>query len=341
MSEANEVLLITNDDSMTSEVLRLAAAAGVQPMVLNTPQAALPRWSGGAAVLVGSDLVGDCAAMAPPRRAGVHVLARGAASTNTFAAALALGAEGVVDLSLTPNWLLEILSNLGEAAGSPGVVVGVIGACGGAGASVFASALAQASSWERPSVLIDTDPVGPGLDRILGAEGSGGARWDALAGASGRLSGWSLRDSLPNHDGLSLLSFPTNMSVDIDGAMMRRVLEASRRGFSLVVVDLPRRLDSVVQETLARCDQLVIVTPMTFSALASGARLCQWLPDSTLPRQLLARGAGLVVPKQAADTMRVPLLATMNNLGAGPLRRRKGPLGRAAVSVAAEMIRAQ
>jgi len=129
---------------------------------------------------------------------------------------------------------------------------------------------------------------------------------------------------------------------------MRRVLEAGRRGFSLIVVDLPRLLDALVQETLSRCDQLIVLTPMTFSALASGTRLCQSLPDSTLPRKLIARGAGLVVTNKAADTMRLPLLAAMNDqrgldediyLGAGPLRRRKGPLGRAAVAAANEMSR--
>lgn len=348
MHDANQVLLVTGDESIASEVLRLAAAAGVHPAVTNAPAVALAQWGGGAAVLVGADLAGDCAALAPSRRDGVHVINRGASGTDVYAAGMALGAQGVIDLSLTPNWLLEILANLGETSAAPGIVVGVIGGCGGAGASVFATALAMSRSWSQPTLLIDADQVGVGLDRILGRETLPGPRWDALAESSGRLSGWSLRESLPSLDDLSLLTFAAGAVTDLDGGLIRRVLEAGRRGFTMIVVDLPRRLDPMVHETLARLDHLIVVAPMTFSAVASSTRLCQRLPDASLPRHLVARGSGLVVPSEAARTMRIPLLAAMNSqrgldediyLGAGPLRRPRGPLGRTAMAVAATLSR--
>ena len=55
-------------------------------------------------------------------------------------------------------------------------------ACGGAGASVFAAALAAtAERAGRGVVLADCDPWGPGLDVMLGIEDRGGIRWDELA----------------------------------------------------------------------------------------------------------------------------------------------------------------
>ncbi|HNA98743.1 MAG TPA: septum site determining protein [Marmoricola sp.] len=347
MPAENEVLLVTIDESLSSEVLRLAAAAGVQPRLITSAEEALASWGSGAAILVGADLAGACAALTPPRRPGVQVLTQGAANTSTYAAALALSAEGMVDLSLTPNWLLEILSNLGDTAGPPGLIVGILGGCGGAGASVFATALAQASSRSRTTLLIDADQLGTGIERILGQDSLPGARWDALSGASGRLSGWSLRDSLPSWQQLSLLCFPNDQPVTLDPASVRRVLEAARRGFDLVVVDLPRQLDPVSLEVLARSDQLLLVLPMTFAALAAGTRVSRRLPDSNLARQLIARGSGLVVPDEAAATMGLPLLAAMPNqrgldediyLGAGPLRRHRGPLNRTARAVVEALV---
>ena len=57
------------------------------------------------------------------------------------------------------------------------------------------------------TLLVDLDPLGGGLDLLLGAERLAGLRWPDLAGARGRLGGGMLRDALPRLDGLSLLSW--------------------------------------------------------------------------------------------------------------------------------------
>jgi CO dehydrogenase nickel-insertion accessory protein CooC1 len=73
------------------------------------------------------------------------------------------------------------------------------GGRGGAGASVLATALAlTASRLDRPTMLVDADPYGGGLDLVLGAEKTGGLRWPDLAGTRGRVGGRTLREHVSN-----------------------------------------------------------------------------------------------------------------------------------------------
>ena len=100
---------------------------------------------------------------------------------------------------------------------------------------------------------------GAGIDRVLGLEGEPGVRWDSLLRTSGRLSSRSLREALPCSDGLSVLSWPVDRPTTLEPFAVREVLSAGRRGFPVVVVDLPRHLDPVVEETVTRCDHVVVV----------------------------------------------------------------------------------
>ncbi|HMU35802.1 MAG TPA: septum site determining protein, partial [Marmoricola sp.] len=175
MTQDSQAMLVTADQSLAREVLRLAAAAGVDPLVVATPSDALRLWSGFGVILVGVDLASACAQVAPPRRNDVHVLSNGAPGSEAFAQALAIGAQSLIDLAGSPSLLLETLSNVGEGTNPPAVVVGVIGGAGGAGASVLAAALARVSSWTQPTLLIDADPLGAGSDRLFGLEFAEGA----------------------------------------------------------------------------------------------------------------------------------------------------------------------
>ena len=68
---------------------------------------------------------------------------------------------------------------------------------GGAGATTFACALGQVAARSGDAVVVDADPLGPGVDRVLGLETRDGIRWDALCQTTGRLSARSLREALP------------------------------------------------------------------------------------------------------------------------------------------------
>ena len=85
-----------------------------------------------------------------------------------FHVALALGAESVAELPRSEGWLVERLTDVVDSGPARGLTIGVVGGSGGSGATTFACALAQVAGRAGPSVVVDADPLGPGVDRVLG-----------------------------------------------------------------------------------------------------------------------------------------------------------------------------
>jgi secretion/DNA translocation related CpaE-like protein len=219
-------------------------------------------------------------------------------------------------------------------------VVGVIGGSGGAGATTFACALGQVAARSGTAVVIDTDPLGPGLDKVLALDQTTGVRWDALCDTTGRLSARSLREALPRRENLGVLTWAAGSAAPLQAFAVREALSAARRGHEAVVVDLPRALDPLVEEVVSRCDLVVMVVVATVAGVASATRLAARLADRSTMR-LAVRGRG-IEPDQVAGITGVPLLTAMGDqrglaeaidLGLGPVRTQRGPLGRAAREV--------
>jgi len=298
-------------------------------------------------VLVGADRAADLANSRPPRRARVHVVGRGELSDQVFRHALAVGAESVAVLPSSESWLVEMLTDVGDGGGSSGVTVGVVGGAGGVGATVFAAALAQVFAAGGPTLVVDADVLGAGIDRVLGLEHVDGIRWDALMQATGRLSARSLREALPTRDRLSVLSWPIDRTPSLQAFAVREALSAGRRGFATVVVDVPRHADPVVDEVLARCDHVLLVATLTVPAVAAAARVARRLPSGRRTGLVLRGGAVGVPPGEVGRLLDLPVVATMAdqrgldeaiNLGVGPLRSRRGTLARAARQAAAAVL---
>ena len=341
-------LLVSADPLLVADVQRLCAAAGVLPEVVRDSAHALRLWTSAPVVLVGEDCAAALAASSPPRRQRVHVLGRSPVGDAMFRDALGVGAETVAGLPASETWLVELLTDAGDGGAAPGVTIGVIGGSGGAGATVFAAALSQMATRVGRTLLVDADPIGAGIDRVLGLESSDGIRWDSMLQTTGRLSSRSLREALPRTGQLSVLTWPADRSATLQAFAMREVLSAGRRGFDAVVVDLPRHRDTVVDEAISRCDHVVLVSTLTVPGVSSAARVAHRLPEATPMRHLVTRGSrGGVTPESVSRLLRIPLLAAMAdqrgldeaiNLGAGPARSRRGTLARAARSAAAALL---
>ena len=341
-------LLLSADPLLVADVQRLAAAAGVVPQVVHDSVQALRAWSAASVVLVGADCAEGLAGCRPSRRPRVHLLARGTVDDVAFRHALALGAESVSELPASQTWLVEMLTDVGDGGGVPGVTVGVVGGSGGAGATVLAAAIARAAAELGPTLLVDADPLGAGLDRVLGLDGAHGIRWDALHRTTGRLSTRSLREALPRAGDLSVLTWPPDRGGSLQAFAVREVLSAGRRGFATVVVDLPRHPDPVAEEATVRCDHVVVVSRLTVPAVSAASRVAARLPAPLPRRHLVTRGgSGGVTPEAAARLLRLPLLAAMSDqrgldeaidLGAGPGRAARGVLVRTARSVVRSLL---
>lgn len=336
-------LLITRDETLLDELVRLSAAAGVTPVVAPDGVGGLAGWAGAPLVLVGHDVAAELAELRPVRRDGVHVVSWGSFPAEAMNLALALGAENVAELPQSGEWIIEQLTDLGDVRPRRAWTVGVVGGSGGAGASVLAAALGQVAAGSGPTAVIDADPLGPGLDRVLGMEERSGVRWDELCQTTGRLGATALRESLPRRDGLGVLTWYAGRRGVLQPFAVREVLSAAQRGHETVVVDLPRSRDGLIDEVVARCDLVLVVTLPTVPGVASAARVVAGLPVGKAG--LMLRGPGL----DDADVARVvpaPVLLRMGDqrglaesidLGLGPVRSRRSPLARASREVLARV----
>ena len=252
----------------------------------------------------------------------------GAGPADDLRLALRLGVTEVVELPVAEAWLVEQLTDLDDPASGRGLVLGVVGGSGGAGATTFACALGQVAATDGPALVVDTDPRGPGLDRVLGVEDAPGRAvgrppprgGPAVARApcarrSPRATGWA--SSPGRRPPTSRPRWPP----------CARCSSAARRGHHVVVVDLPRSEDAVTDELVARCDELVVVARPSVLGLAATARLCA--RHATATCRVVVRGRGVLERDVAALTgvERVVVMGDQRrldeavDLGLGPLRR--------------------
>lgn len=340
MTTTNGVLALVGDPALRDDIDRVAAAVGLAIVHASDPPGR-HTWTGAAAVLVDADAGRRCAEHALPRRGRVILVVGSEPVAADFQAAIAAGAQRVVILPTHDNELMSELSDAADACREEsrrGAVVGVIAARGGAGASVFATALAQSATTACDALLIDADPWGGGIDLVVGCEGEAGLRWPDLALQGGRLSYPALRDALPQRNGVCVLS-GSRVGSDIEAAPLGAVVEAGSRGGATVICDLPRRSTGAVETVLDAADLVVVVAPADVRSCAAAAALAPWVSAVNPNAGVVVRGPspGGLRSGDVARIVGLPLLAAMraqpgvaDALERGGLRlRRRSPLAAA------------
>ncbi|GFH05515.1 hypothetical protein MHIP_59980 [Mycolicibacterium hippocampi] len=224
-------------------------------------------------------------------------------------------------------------------------MIAVLAGRGGAGASVFATALAQAAA---ESLLVDGDPWGGGLDLVLGNEAEPGLRWPDLSLAGGRLSYPALRDALPRCRGVGVLSGSRVLSEDaasnhIGSSALAAVIDAGSRAGVPVVCDVARQPTATAETALAAADLVVVVTTADVRSCAAAAATARWASAGNPNTGVVVRGpspGGL----RSVDVARIvgfPVLASMRpEPGLAPrlergglVLRRRSPLAAAVRAV--------
>jgi secretion/DNA translocation related CpaE-like protein len=318
-------LLVSNEAELIDDILRLAAANGVEVHLATDAEGARSRWQLAPLVLVGSDVAASLAGAGMGRRREVVLVSR-TPTPEDWQRAVTLGAEHVVSLPEGERWLIDRLADTGEGTARNGQVVTVVGCGGGAGASTFAATLALAAAARSSRVLlIDLDPLGGGLDVLLGIEAVAGIRWSDLVDTRGRLGATALHQALPHLSGVSVLSCGRKGPSVIDPDVFATVLDAGVRGYDLVVIDAPRHLDAPTELALARAERAVVVAPNRVRAAAAVVRLAAELVSRCSSVGVVLRTDPRGVDEDAVTAnLGIPLLACIPSSRAVPARADEG-----------------
>jgi len=313
-------LLVTSDAGLMDAIMAVAREAQVDVSVASDARAAAPYWASAPLVLLDavqltsdSGLDGLPASVGSP---GLVIVSRSIDDPEVWRQLTNVGAERVVELPHGAPWLFDRLGQceqLPRPSESSCDVIAVIGAVGGAGATSVAAALARHLHERSGSgVLVDLDPTGGGIDLLVGGETCSGARWDELAGISGRVDERVLMQALPMIAELPVLSWAPMSDVEPDVVAVEHVIDALCRRRGLVVVDLGRGVDARSSAVLTRAAQAVVVVPMRVRAVAAARRLLARLPPHIQPLVLAREPApGGLKAADLTAALGVPVVATL------------------------------
>ncbi len=360
-------LVVTDDEDLLDELLRIAAAAGVEINHARTPDNRA-LWRSAPVVLLDARHVRGAVLAQLPRRPGVVVVAASEPDGNVWEHCVLLGVERTVLLPQAEDLLVAVLADTVHRGPGGGRVVSVIGARGGAGTSTMAAAVAIAGLHAGVGVVLaDCDPWGAGLDLLLGLETDPGLRWTDLATPVGRVPADALHDSLPSVAGrrpgpvpgrrrsgtqpgvLSVLSHGRfDDAVDAPPApdTLAVVLDACRRAGEIAVLDLPRTPDPLADVALEHSDLVVLVSTTDVMACYAARRVVDRIDAAGARTGLVVRGPSIggLGADDVARSLDLPLIAQMRpqphlardvELGHAPGEDPRSPLGRAARAVLA------
>jgi secretion/DNA translocation related CpaE-like protein len=305
-------LALTADSDLLDDLLRLAAAAGVELTVAPDPAAARPCYSSAPLVVVGLDQARACLRASLPRRPGVVLVGRSTADDSLWELAELIAAQHVAVLPAAEPWLVDRLASRDD--GRPGRIIALLGGRGGAGASVLSAALAlTAARTALRTLLVDADPLGGGLDLLLGWEDLSGLRWPELSEAEGRVDPPALVRALPGHGDLSLISWDRGDLVDLPAQAMAATMDAGRRGRDVVVVDLPRQLNETAALALRDADRALLVVPAELRATAAAARVAATAAPHCAHLSVVVRGPapGRLRAAEVCAALGLPLAGTL------------------------------
>jgi secretion/DNA translocation related CpaE-like protein len=363
-ADACRPLLICSDALLSEELVRIAAAAGVEVNHAAEP-ASRAGWVAASIVVIHESSVAAALGSGLPRRPKVVVVTGPEPSPALWQDCVSLGAEHTVVLPEQERSLVQFLADTGTDNPGDGRLVALVGARGGAGASVLAAAVAVAGVRAGPGVLLaDCDPWGAGQDLLFGLESDPGLRWPDLAAGpalGGRVPIAALHQALPSMTDrpparnakkgavLSVLSFGKNASVRGSVQALDSILEACRHAGELVVVDAPREPDSAADHAIERADLVVLVAAADLPSCYAGLRVSRRL-EKLNPRVVtVVRGPspGGLGPAEVAAAVELPLLVSMRpqprlardlEHGKPPGSDPRTPLARAATQVLAATV---
>jgi secretion/DNA translocation related CpaE-like protein len=336
-------LIVTSDPDLLDDLLRLAAAGGVEVDVAPDPAAARARYGSAPLVVIGADQGRACLRARLPRRSHLVLVGTAAQDRELWELAELVGAAHVALLPAAEPWLVDRFGQPPAQAAESGRTVAVIGGRGGAGATVLAAGLAVTGVQAGlRTLLVDADPYGGGIDLVLGWELMDGLRWPALASPGRPVAAPELVEALPKRGDLVVLSWDRaeregHECLDTPPEAMAAAMDAGRRGRDLVVVDLPRRLDDAAALALQSADRALLLVPAELRATAAATRIAAVAVRHCEQLAVIVRGPspGRLTARDVAQSLGLPLLGVLRpeaglpralERGEAPTASGRGPL---------------
>ena len=304
------IALLTQLPSLVDQCSALADGIGI---ALSVAAPGTGGWQDAALVLLGEDVTQPPRGITAPTVLIAADDASSAARTSVdaYAAAARLGADQVAILPAAAEWLVQRMIAAVEPPVASATTVGIIPGCGGAGATVLAAALAvEAQRTGLRTVLVDGDPLGGGIDLVLGAEAAAGLRWPALAASKGSLRPSMLVETLPRVDDLAFLSWDRTDALDPTAQVLDSVLGAAQQAFEFVVVDLPRHASG---PAVRACHHVQVVIPARVRAAVGAARVASRIRSThhTVGAVVRQDDRASLPAQQVADAVGLPLTAQL------------------------------
>lgn len=311
VAPAAQPLVITADDGLLDPVLAVCASADVRPVVVAEPGAVRQSWPTASVVIIGIDLAPSLSQLVLPRRDHVYLVGDQDRQLDLCAWSVPLHASVILVPDGT-GWLSTALADV-RGGTAHGLQVAVLGGHGGAGASTLAAGLAWTGAQRgRSTLLVDLDPIGGGVDLLIGIEQVDGWRWPRLRSASGHLG--DLRGQLPQLEGMDVLSMARGEPCEPSPAAVAAVLASAGHTHPLVVVDLGRELGPTGRETVRQTDLALLVCGTDVRSLAAARQTADLVRPLARDLRLVVRtgrGPSGVSAVMAADTVAVPLIGSI------------------------------
>ncbi len=304
LSPSRPVLVVAGPGHTQDSILSAVAAQELEADVVTDLELVGQAWRTAATVLVADDQAERLAGRALPHREGVFVVGPRPEVLSAWSAPLS---ARVIPLPGGAAWLGAILADGSSRARAP--VVAVIGGSGGAGASTLAAALAQQGAARGGgAALVDVDPLGGGIDLLLGAERAGGWRWPRLSSAEGHLG--DLRGYLPVVDEVTVVSMARGSALDLAREPLAAIVNSLRGWHSLVVLDPGRALVPAAREAVRLSSrQLVVVRAGLRGVAAARQALAGY--DLRAAEVVLRRVRGGLPSGLVAEALGVPVVAEL------------------------------
>ncbi|MCL2783878.1 MAG: P-loop NTPase [Propionibacteriaceae bacterium] len=294
--------LLSADSRLIHHAQACAAAMSVPITVVAEPEEMKTLWRTSPAVLIGSDHMASLAGCGLPARDQVYLLGTGDVHQELCRWSMPLGASVIV-LPEGSKWLSRVIAGR-TGVSSGGAVVAVRAGVGGVGASTLCAGLAMAAKNRSLKVaLVDADPLGGGIDLLLGGESIQGWRWDKLRNAAGQIA--DITSMLPSVAGITVVSMERADEVlPPPDQAVEAVVDCLGRSHDLVLIDAGRTMPQAGSPR-----RTLVVAAATIRALAAARSSLAGIDRDHAG--LVVRKPGSVSAMDASRTVGLPLVGVI------------------------------